>query len=200
MSERRLLLATNNAGKIREIRELLDGCGWEIVTPRDLGLSLDVVEDGTTYEQNARKKAEAFAAAAGLPALADDSGIEVDALEGRPGLHSARYGGPDMSERDQCELVLRELAGVADERRTARFRAVVVVAGLDGAPAFEGVIEGRITHEIRGEGGFGYDPIFQPLGFDITTAEMPREEKNKISHRARAVLKAREALERVAVR
>ncbi len=200
MSERRLLLATNNAGKIREIRELLDGCGWEIVTPRDLGLSLDVVEDGTTYEQNARKKAEAFAAAAGLPALADDSGIEVDALEGRPGLHSARYGGPDMSERDQCQLVLRELAGVADERRTARFRAVVVVAGLDGAPAFEGVIEGRITHEIRGEGGFGYDPIFQPLGFDITTAEMPREEKNKISHRARAVLKAREALERVAVR
>lgn len=200
MSERRLLLATNNAGKICEIRELLDGCGWEIVTPRDLGLSLDVVEDGTTYEQNARKKAEAFAAAAGLPALADDSGIEVDALEGRPGLHSARYGGPDMSERDQCQLVLRELAGVADERRTARFRAVVVVAGLDGAPAFEGVIEGRITHEIRGEGGFGYDPIFQPLGFDITTAEMPREEKNKISHRARAVLKAREALERVAVR
>ncbi len=199
MSERRLLLATNNAGKVREIRELLDGCGWEIVTPKELGLALDVLEDGATYEENARKKAEAFAAASGLPALADDSGIEVDALDGRPGLHSARYGGPDMSERDQCELVLRELAGVADERRTARFRAVVVVAGLDGAPAFEGAIEGRITHEIRGEGGFGYDPIFQPLGFDITTAEMPREEKNKISHRARAVLKARAVLERVAV-
>lgn len=196
MPKRRLLLATNNAGKVREIRELLDGCGWEIVTPKDLGLSLDVIEDGVTYEENARKKAEAFAAASGLAALADDSGIEVDALDGRPGLYSARYGGPELTEREQCELILKELTGVPDDRRTARFRALVVVAGIGGAPAFEGIIEGCIAHEIRGEGGFGYDPIFRPLGFNVTTAEMPREEKNKISHRALAVMKARAVLER----
>jgi XTP/dITP diphosphohydrolase len=201
MPQPSLLLATNNAGKVRELRELLDGSGFDIVTPRDIGLTLEVEEDGTTYEANARKKADAFAAASGLPALADDSGIEVDALDGRPGIHSARYGDGDLTERQQCELILRELEGVPDERRTARFRAVIVISGLDGlSQAFEGVIEGRIGHGIAREGGFGYDPIFVPDGYDITTAQMPREHKNRISHRARAAAKAKVALSAAGVR
>jgi XTP/dITP diphosphohydrolase len=125
---RRLLLATNNPGKVREFRRLLAGSGFELLTPADLGISLDVVEDGTTYAENALLKARAFAHASGMLALADDSGIEVDALDGRPGLHSARYGGPGLDDEARTALLLHELDGVPDDRRTARYRAIVALA------------------------------------------------------------------------
>lgn len=190
----RLLLATNNAGKVREFRSLLEGCGWDIVTPADLGLDLDVEETGETYAENAALKAKAYAAASGLFALADDSGIEVDALGGAPGVRSARYGG-DLGEGEQVALLLRALEGIPDSHRTARFRAVIVVADPAGETrSFEGVIEGQIAHAPAGRGGFGYDPVFLPEGESRTTAEMPAAEKNGISHRARAARQARTLL------
>lgn len=193
---RRLLVATTNAGKVREIRALLDGAGWDVVSPDDIGLRLRVEETGDTYEANARLKAEAYARKSRLLTLADDSGIEVDALHGAPGVQSARYGG-DVSEREQVTLLLRALEGVPDARRTARFVAVVVLATPEGeARSFRGVIEGRIRQAPAGENGFGYDPVFVPEGETRTTAQMAPEEKNRISHRARAVLAARAALER----
>lgn len=183
----RVLLATNNPGKVREFTRLLGNGDFEIVTPRELGIELDVVEDGDSYAANAAKKAEAFAEAGGCVALADDSGIEVDALDGQPGYLSARYGGPGLDDGGRVDLLLRELEGVPPERRGGRFRAVVAVAAPGRATrTFEGVVEGRITFAPRGERGFGYDPVFErPDG--RTTAEMDDDEKDAISHRGAAV-------------
>jgi XTP/dITP diphosphohydrolase len=187
----RLLLATTNPGKIRELRDLLAGCGWEILTPLDMGLTLHVEETGQTYAENARLKAEAYARASGLVALADDSGLEVDALGGAPGLHSARYAGQDTTHADKMEALLAELRDVPDERRTARFRAVIVIATPDGRTfQAEGVCEGHIARAPRGAGGFGYDPIFLIAGGSRTMAELTAEEKNRVSHRARAAAAA----------
>lgn len=195
----RLLLATTNPGKIRELRALLAGCGWEILTPQDIGLTLQVEEIGQTYADNARLKAEAYARASGLVALADDSGLEVDALGGAPGLHSARYAGQDTTHADKMGVLLAELRDVPDERRTARFRAVIVIATPDGrAFTCEGVCEGRIARAPRGAGGFGYDPIFLVEGGSRTMAELPAEEKNRISHRARAAAAACAVLRKLA--
>ncbi len=169
----RLLLATTNPGKIRELRDLLAGCGWEILTPLDMGLTLHVEETGQTYAENARLKAEAYARASGLVALADDSGLEVDALGGAPGLHSARYAGQDTTHADKMEALLAELRDVPDERRTARFRAVIVIATPDGR-----------TFQAEG------DPIFLIAGGSRTMAELTAEEKNRVSHRARAAAAA----------
>lgn len=183
----RLLLATNNPGKVREFKRLLDGIPYEVVTPRDLGIELDVVEDGDGYAPNAIKKAEAFAAAGNCAALADDSGIEVDALNGGPGYLSARYGGPGLDDEGRVQLLLRELRDVPDGERGGRFRAVVAVA-IPGEETrtFEGVVEGTIAREVRGQGGFGYDPVFlRPDG--RTTAEYSDEEKDAVSHRGQAV-------------
>jgi XTP/dITP diphosphohydrolase len=195
----RLLLATNNPGKVREFRRLLVGVPYEVVTPRDLGIELDVVEDGTTYAENAIKKAESFAEAGGCAALADDSGIEVDALDGGPGYLSARYGGPGLDDEGRVQLLLSELRDVPDVQRGGRFRAVVAVA-IPGEETrtFEGVVEGTIAREVKGEGGFGYDPVFlRPDG--RTTAEYSDEEKDAISHRGQAVRAAAAYLrERVA--
>jgi XTP/dITP diphosphohydrolase len=187
----RLLLATTNPGKLREFRRLLDGCGWELAAPVDIGLVLDVNEDGSTYEENAVLKARAWAEAAGMPALADDSGIEVDALDGRPGLHSARYGGPGLDDAGRTALLLRELTGIPDARRTARYQAVVAIAlptqssGLS-PHAFSGTQEGRIGQVPRGCGGFGYDPVFL-LPDGRTQAELSDAEKDAISHRGQAL-------------
>ncbi|HEU4598332.1 MAG TPA: RdgB/HAM1 family non-canonical purine NTP pyrophosphatase [Solirubrobacterales bacterium] len=187
---RRLLLATTNPGKLREFRRLLDGSGFELVSPADLGLSLDVPEHGTTYAENAATKARAYAEASGLPALADDSGIEVDALGGRPGVQSARYGGNGLNDEGRTALLLRELEGVPDQRRSARYQAAVAVAfpGSDGEqPAlFLGTQEGRIGREPRGTGGFGYDPVFL-VGDGRTQAELSDAEKDAISHRGKAM-------------
>ena len=185
---RGLVLASNNPGKARELRQLLAPAGWEALTPGEAGIGpVDVVECGRSYLENATLKAVACAAAARMPALADDSGLEVDALGGRPGLFSARYGGPRVSDdARRYELLLEELRGVPPGRRAARFRAVIVLA-LPGGRTFarEGVVEGRIALEGRGEGGFGYDPVFE-LPDGRTMAEAG-EAKGELSHRALAV-------------
>ncbi len=180
-----LLIASNNKGKIAEFQALLAGCGWELVTPADLGLDLDVHEAGQTYAENARLKARAFASAARLPALADDSGLEVDALGGEPGpLHHLRgWDGANNDER--ISILLGRLKGVSDRR--ARFRAVIVVAFPDGREIeAEGVCEGLVAERPSGHEGFGYDPVFLLPELGRTMAQLSFEEKNQVSHRARA--------------
>lgn len=205
MANRRLVIATNNPGKLREFQALLGDCGFELVTPRDLGVTFEVEETGLTFEENARLKADAAARLTGLPALADDSGLEVDALDGRPGVLSARYAGrgrtdPKIPEARQLELLLGELQGVPDERRTARFRCVIAIAVPGGETrTVDGVFEGHIGHEPRGTNGFGYDPIFVVPGYGgRTSAELPPDEKNRISHRGAAAAKARKILQEMA--
>jgi XTP/dITP diphosphohydrolase len=194
-----LLIATNNPGKTRELHELLDDLGIELVTPSQIGLDLDVVEDGSTYEENATKKAVAFAKASGLVSLADDSGLEVDALGGKPGLYSARYGSPDgnkLSDGERRKYLVNKLG---DKQRpwTARFRAVIAIAKDGDVHITEGICEGEIIPEERGTGGFGYDPIFLFPELGKTMAELPMDVKNRLSHRAGAVIKARALLESI---
>jgi len=194
----RLLIATNNAGKVVEFRELLDGCGWDLVVPRELGIDLGVKETGQTYLENAKLKATAFAKAGRVTALADDSGIEVDALDGRPGIMSARYGGEGLSDADRVRILLTELAGVPEPERRARFRCVIAVATPDGeVQSVEGTVEGRIAFEQRGDNGFGYDPVFMPDGYERTAAELTPDEKHAVSHRGVAAKKARTLLEQM---
>lgn len=184
----RLIVASGNAGKVREIETLLEGSGWSVLAPAALGLGrVEVVESGRSYLENAVAKAVAYARAGGLPALADDSGLEVDALDGRPGVFSARYGGPALTtDAERTAHLLAELEGVPAARRGARFRAVVALAEPRGRTYVrEGVVEGRITTAPRGVNGFGYDPVFA-LPSGLTMAELG-EEKQRISHRARAV-------------
>jgi XTP/dITP diphosphohydrolase len=184
---RRLLLATNNPGKVREFRRLLEGSGFDVVTPAEAGISLDVAETGTTYEENAALKAEAYAATGGCIALADDSGIEVDALDGRPGVYSARFGTTDLDDAGRTALLLQELSTTPLAQRGARYRAVVAIARPNGPVAlFSGVQEGSIAFAGRGEGGFGYDPVFLIDGVR-TQSEITAVEKDQISHRGRAV-------------
>ena len=186
----KLLIATNNPGKVREYEDLLgDLSGVEITFPAREGLSLEVVESGQTFEENARLKAGAFCAVSGLPTLADDSGLEVDALDGAPGVRSARYAGPGTSDIDRYRKLLTALTGVPPDRRAARFRCVVALALPDGqVHTAEGACEGEIGFTPRGEFGFGYDPVFIVAGQEgRTMAELEPEVKNRISHRARAV-------------
>jgi XTP/dITP diphosphohydrolase len=182
----RLLLATGNPGKVAEIESLLAHLPVELVTPSDLDVSLNVTEDAETLRGNARKKAAAYHDATGLPALADDTGLEIDALDGRPGVHTARFAGPDATPQDNKRRTLEVLDGVDD--RSARFRTVAAfVDEGDETHIFEGVCPGQITAEERGDGGFGYDPLFLPDGHSQTFAEMPADEKNAISHRKKAL-------------
>ncbi|HQE91645.1 MAG TPA: RdgB/HAM1 family non-canonical purine NTP pyrophosphatase [Anaerolineae bacterium] len=196
----RLLLATHNRGKRREWRALLDGLDVELLLPDDLGLSGDIEETGETYTENALLKARTLAAASGLPTLADDSGLEVDALNGAPGVRSARYhlGADEVRYR----ALLKALDGVPAERRGARFRCIAALVLPEGAGTreflTEGVCEGVIGFEPRGEGGFGYDPVFYIPERGCAMAELPQEEKNRLSHRARAAQALRPILEREA--
>ena len=197
----KLVIGTNNRGKLREYEQLLDGCGFELVTPGDLGLAFEPEETGATYAENATLKAAEAARMSGLPALADDSGLEVDALDGRPGLFSARYAGgsrtsDDITEAEQLRLLLGELEGVADERRTARFVCAIAVAATGREPrVVQASWEGKIAQEARGEHGFGYDPVFVVPGTGgRTSAELPSEEKNRMSHRGQAAALARDLL------
>jgi len=188
MSGRRIALATGNLGKIAEIRAMLEGMPVEVVPRAILGISRDADEDGSTFEANALIKAEAVAAASGLPTLADDSGLEVDALGGRPGVHSARYGGEGLDDDARCQRLLTELFGAPPDLRGARFRCALVYLEPSAPPvAFHGTLEGRIAQRPAGSHGFGYDPIFVPEGFSETLAELPPMIKNTISHRFRAL-------------
>jgi len=194
----KLLLATNNQGKLRELRAILSDLPIKLVTPADIRLELDVPEDGFTYAGNAAKKALAFALASGLTALADDSGLEVEALNGAPGLYSARYSAkPDASDADRRAFLLQNLRG-QPRPWAARFRATMAVAGPEGnVQIVEGTCEGEIIPEERGAGGFGYDPIFLLPELGKTMAELPEETKNRLSHRARAVQAAKPILMRL---
>jgi XTP/dITP diphosphohydrolase len=187
----RLLIATNNRGKLAEYQVLLKGCGWKLVSPADLGLNLSIEETGDDYATNARIKAEALARASGLLTLADDSGLEVDALGGRPGPLSARYAGPSQTDEQGVDLVLAQMKDVPREGRGARFRCVIALAKPDGAARIvEGECPGTIASEPSGHSGFGYDPIFYLPQLGRTMAELTPEEKNAISHRADAAKKA----------
>jgi XTP/dITP diphosphohydrolase len=183
---RRLVLGTGNPGKVEELRSLLADLPIELIPGSTLEAPPDVTEDADTLAGNARKKAAAYRAAAGLPALADDTGLEVAALDGRPGVHTARFAGPDATPDDNKHKLLDVLDGVDDRR--ARFRTVVALVDDTGrARTFEGVCTGTITTAPRGDGGFGYDPLFRPDGHEQTFAEMPPDAKNEISHRRKAL-------------
>ena len=187
----KLLIATNNQGKIEELKELLKDSGIEFVTPAQIGLQLDVVEDGSTYAENAGKKAIAFAQASGLISLADDSGLEVDALDGAPGLYSARYSPkPGAKDKARRDFLLQNLTD-KPHPWTAHFHATIAIAKPTGEMEFaEGNCFGEIIPEERGTGGFGYDPIFYIPELGQTMAELSMEEKNRRSHRALAVMAA----------
>jgi XTP/dITP diphosphohydrolase len=191
----KLLIATHNQGKLKEIRALLSGLELELVTPAQLMLRLTVDEHGDTYAQNAALKSQAFARLSGLLTMADDSGLEVDALGGAPGLHSARFSPcPGATDADRRALLLEHLAGKPPPW-TARFRCVVALSAPGGPTRFsEGVCSGEIIREERGQNGFGYDPIFFVPEVRLTMAELSMEEKNRLSHRARAVLAAQPIL------
>jgi len=185
---RRLVAATGNPGKLTEMRRRLADLGAEVVSPKEIGIDLEVEEDGDTFEANASLKALAAASAAGTAAIADDSGLEVDALDGRPGVRSARYGGPGLDDAARNARLLAEMSEVPDGRRTARFRCAIAVADPDGiVETFTGSLEGRIARTPEGEHGFGYDPVFVPDGEDRTLAVLGPEVKSRISHRARAL-------------
>jgi XTP/dITP diphosphohydrolase len=188
----RILIATMNEGKLREYERLLaDVPGLELETMASLAEPVDIVEDRDTFRGNALKKATEIAAVAGMPCLADDSGLEVDALGARPGVYSARYAGESATDAENNLKLLDELSGTADELRTARFRCAIVIVdgtGVELATA-EGACEGRIGGEPRGTHGFGYDPLFVPDGYTQTMAELGPETKNEISHRAKAAAK-----------
>jgi XTP/dITP diphosphohydrolase len=194
----KLLLATANAGKQREFAALLAPLGLELLLQSALGID-SIAETGATFEANALLKARHAASRARLPALADDSGLEVDALDGRPGVWSARYAGPAASDDDNNARLLAELAGVPPERRGARYRCVLVLVrdAADSEPLIaSGSWEGRIATRRSGHGGFGYDPLFIPAGHEVSAAELPVARKNALSHRGKALAALVAQLER----
>jgi XTP/dITP diphosphohydrolase len=192
----KILVATHNPGKLKELTVLLAGFPAEFVLLDDIGIHDEIEETGSTFEENARLKASGYAQRSGLLTLADDSGLEVDALGGEPGVFSARYGGAGKTDEDRNQLVLEKMRDVPQDKRAARFRCVIAVAG-PGKELFtvDGVVEGGIAYEPRGEHGFGYDPIFWMAEYGATLGELGPEIKNQVSHRGRAVRAARAHLE-----
>ena len=187
-----IVIATTNPGKVREIAAVLGDLGWDFKAQSEWGEMPAVKEDGDTYAANAVKKAAHAAARLGFPALADDSGLEVDALDGDPGLYSARFAGERATDADNRRLLLERLNGVPTARRSARFRCVIALVSPSGkVRVVEGSVEGRIGEREAGRGGFGYDPIFELPDRGLTFAELPAEEKQRISHRGRALTRVR---------
>jgi XTP/dITP diphosphohydrolase len=183
----RLLLATGNSHKLRELKSLLQGLPYDMVSPTDIGINTKIDEFGESLEENARLKAITMAAKSQLLTLADDSGLEVDALNGAPGVLSARYAGESASDADRINHLLMQLKGVPREKRQAKFRCVIAIATPEGKVNIcSGECRGYITFESRGEYGFGYDPVFYLPEFDKTMAELPPETKNLVSHRVQA--------------
>lgn len=196
---RKIIFATGNAGKMCEVREILKDMDADILSMKEAGIDIDIVEDGTTFEENAAIKARAVAAATQEEAivLADDSGLEVDYLDKEPGIYSARYMGEDTPYSVKNKNLIDRLEGVPDNKRTARF-VCAIAAVLPGGESIvsRGVIEGRIDYEEKGSNGFGYDPIFYVPEFCATTAQLSAAEKNRVSHRARALEAMKEELKR----
>jgi XTP/dITP diphosphohydrolase len=195
----RLLLATTNKGKAAEYRDLLNGLDLEIVTLDQAGISIEADESYNTFEENARHKAAFYAEQGGLLTLADDSGLEVDALGGEPGVRSSRYAGDSATDQDRVDFLLNKLKGVPQPKRSARFRCVIAIARPGGTvETVEGTCEGYIALEPRGSNGFGYDPVFFLPEYGRTIAELTPEIKNRISHRGRAAVQARAMLTKIA--
>jgi XTP/dITP diphosphohydrolase len=193
----KIIFATGNEGKMREIRQILGDMDAEILSMKEAGIRTDIVEDGSTFEENAIIKAKTVAAQTDAVVLADDSGLEIDYLNKEPGIYSARYLGEDTPYSMKNQKILDRLAGVPDEKRTARFVCAIAAVLQDGEVlTSHGVVEGRIMGEVRGKNGFGYDPIFYSNDLGCGMAEVPEEEKNKISHRGRALEAMRRQLER----
>ena len=189
----KLIAATNNAHKVVEFKRILEPLGFTVLSQKEAGIHVEAEETGTTFEENAYLKAKAVYDASGLPTVADDSGIAVDALNGAPGVYSARYGGPSLNDVDRYEKLLHEMDGVPDEKRTARFVcAISLILSSDQVFGCTGVCVGKIGYGPRGENGFGYDPIFM-VG-DKSTAELLPEDKDKISHRGQALRKMEQML------
>ena len=192
----KIIFATGNKDKLREIREIYEALGHEVVSMKEAGICVDIVEDGKTFAENALIKARAVAKASGEAAMSDDSGLVVDALGGEPGIYSARYMGEDTSYRIKNANIIERLAGVPDEKRTARFVCACALVLPDGREFVrEGTFEGRIGYEERGSNGFGYDPIFYVPERGCYSAELSPEEKNAISHRGKALRAMKEVLE-----
>lgn len=184
----RLLFATGNEGKMKEVRMILQDAGYEILSMKEAGIDVDIVEDGKTFEENAIIKATAISKVAGCLVLADDSGLEVDYMDKAPGIYSARFEGEDTPYEIKNQIILDRLKGVPEEQRSARFVCAIAAAFPDGrVETTRATIEGRIAYEPSGENGFGYDPIFYVPEYDCTTAELSPEQKNKISHRGKAL-------------
>lgn len=196
---KKIIFATGNENKMKEIREILGGPGVEIVSMKEAGIKADIVEDGTTFAENAAIKATAIRRLVGeedVIVLADDSGLEVDALNGEPGIYSARYAGEDTPYSIKNKMIIDRLSGVPDEKRTARFVCAIAAAMPDGQVKIAaGTIEGRIGYEEQGENGFGYDPIFYVPEYGCTTAQLSPEKKNELSHRGKALRKMAELLQ-----
>lgn len=194
--ERKIIFATGNQDKMKEIRMILEDLGIPVSSMKEAGIDVDIVEDGTTFEENAMIKAEAIAKLTDSIVLADDSGLEIDYLNKEPGIYSARYAGTDTSYEIKNNLLLQRLEGVPDEKRTARFVCAIAAVFPDGSKeTVRGTIEGRIGYEIAGEHGFGYDPIFYLPEYGCTTAELDPEKKNELSHRGKALRLMREIIE-----
>jgi len=192
---KRIIFATSNEGKMKEIRLIMADSGYEVVSLKEAGISADIEENGTTFEENAVIKASAIAKLTGELAMADDSGLEVDYMDKAPGIYSARFLGEDTNYDIKNNYILDKLKDVPVPQRSARFVCAIALARPDGtAITKRATIEGYIGFEIRGENGFGYDPIFMVSEFDKTTAELSIEEKNKISHRAKALMAMKEEL------
>ena len=191
---KRLIIASNNEGKLREFKELLSPYGFDVVSMREAGFNEEIVEDGETFEENAHIKARAVFEATGEPTIADDSGLEIDFLDGAPGVYSARYAGEGATDADRCAKVLSEMHGVVRELRDARFVCTIYfIYAEDDEYSVRGEVSGYIGDEPRGENGFGYDPIFM-VNEDESMADLDEDEKNRISHRAVAFQKLSEIL------
>ena len=196
MKKPRLLVASTNQGKLREYRRLLAGVPFDIIGPADVGIDAEVDETGATFEENAILKATTLCAASGLPTLADDSGLEVDALEGEPGVRSARYAGENATDADRVKFLLKKLKRVPEGYRSGRFRCIIAVALPGGrVELFNGECSGEIALAPKGDKGFGYDPVFYLPELGKTMAELPMELKNQLSHRSRAAARAKVFLE-----
>ncbi len=192
--KQRIIVATGNAGKMREFGMILGSLGAELLSMKDAGVTAEIIEDGTTFAENAEIKARAVWRQTGQIVLADDSGLVIDYLGGEPGIYSARYLGENTSYDVKNRVILDRLAGTAEEERTARFVCAIAAVLPDGRTLHtEGTVEGMIAHEPAGDGGFGYDPIFYLPEYGMTSAQLPAEEKNRISHRGKA-LRAMERL------